>query len=143
MTEVLGQIYLEKGNLIIKDPEVLPQAGMSVHEFPVEFILTLLGAPKSKDDGLFLGHIESGGKKLEFFLPLDAPARHMIILGKTGAGKSYVSGVVVEEMIRHDIPVVAFDVLGDLIPATECKQGRNLKAAHDFRLPYSVDISGK
>ena len=43
MTEVLGHIYLEKGNLIIKDPEVLPQAGMSVYEFPVESIPTLLG----------------------------------------------------------------------------------------------------
>lgn len=111
---------------------------MSVYEFPVSAIPTLLDTPQSKDDGLFLGYIESGGKKLEFFLPLDAPARHMIILGKTGVGKSYASGVFVEEMIRHNIPVVAFDVLGDLIPATEYKKGKNLKAAHDFRLPYSV-----
>jgi uncharacterized protein len=138
MTEVLGQIYLEKGNLVIKDPEVLPQTGMSVYEFPVESIPTLLDAPKSKEDGLFLGHIESNGKKLEFFLPLDAPARHMVILGKTGVGKSYASGVFVEEMIRHGVPVIAFDVLGDLIPATDHKKGRNLKASDDFRLPYSV-----
>ncbi|MGA1133301.1 MAG: ATP-binding protein [Prochlorotrichaceae cyanobacterium] len=138
MTEILGQIYLEKGNLVIKDPEVLPQTGMSVYEFPVESIPTLLDAPKSKENGLFLGHIESGGKKLEFFLPLDAPARHLIILGKTGTGKSYATGVFVEEMIRHDVPVVAFDVLGDLIPATDHKKGRNLKASDDFRLPYSV-----
>jgi putative lipase involved disintegration of autophagic bodies len=37
-------------------------------------------------------------------------------------GKSYATGVFVEEMIRHDVPVVAFDVLGDLIPAQIIKK---------------------
>jgi DNA helicase HerA-like ATPase len=136
--ELLGQLYLEKGNLVIKEPEVLPQTGMSVYEFPVKSIPVLLDAPQPPDDGLFLGKIESGGKEVKLLLPFEALARHLLILGKTGVGKSYATGVFVEEMVRHGIPVVAFDVLGDLIPATEQLDGVNLKAAADFRLPYSV-----
>ncbi len=138
MTEILGQIYLEDGKLIVKEPEVLPQTGMSVYEFPVNSIPLLLDAPQSPDDGLYLGKIESGGKKISLLLPLEALARHMVILGKTGVGKSYANGVIVEELVRHDIPVIAFDVLGDLVPATEQLEGANLKAAEDFRIPYSV-----
>jgi DNA helicase HerA-like ATPase len=138
MAEILGQIYLENKILVVKEPQVLPQTGMSVYEFPVDSISLLLETPKQKENGIFLGRIESGEKETEVLLPLEALARHIVILGKTGVGKSYASGVLVEEIIRHEIPVVAFDVLGDLIPATEELEGVNLKAAEDFRIPYSV-----
>lgn len=136
--EILGQLRLVGGNLEICEPEVLPQTGMSVYELPAESIPDILNTPKSNEDGLFLGYVESGEQRSEFLLPLSALPRHLAVLGKTGVGKSYFSGVMIEEIARHGIPGIAIDILGDLIQATNHLGGANLKAGENFRIPYSI-----
>jgi len=69
---------------------------------------------------------------------MEAIARHLAVVGKTGVGKSYATGVLIEELVRHGIPVIAFDVLGDAINTAEDLGGRNFRAGVNFRVPYSV-----
>lgn len=137
--EMLGEIHLqENGNLEIKDPALLPQTGKEVYEISANKIPELLNIPDHEDKGFHIGEIESGNNKVDFILPMEAIARHIAVVGKTGVGKSYAMGVLVEELVRQGIPVIAFDVLGDLINATNDLKGVNFKAGDNFRVPYSV-----
>ncbi|MBD2019290.1 ATP-binding protein [Leptolyngbya sp. FACHB-36] len=140
--EILGQLRLkddQKDDQVdIRDPEVLPQTGMAVYELPTSALPDILKTPKPNEDGLSIGHIETGGHKLQFCLPMDVLPRHMAVLGKTGVGKSHFCGVMVEEITRYRIPIIAIDILGDLVPATESLKGANLRAGQDFKVPYSI-----
>jgi hypothetical protein len=137
--EVLGEIHLsECQDLLIKDPSLLAQTGKGVYEIAVDKIPELLNFPDSRDDGFYIGHIESGNHTIEFIMPMEAIARHIAVVGKTGVGKSYAMGVIIEELVRQGIPVISFDVLGDLINAAEDLGGKNFRAGENFRVPYSV-----
>ena len=137
--EILGEIHLRNGSLEIVEPRSLPHTGQDVYEIPVSRIPELLNIPTDKKDGLFLGHIESGGEKVEFLLPNTAIARHMAVLGKTGVGKSYAAGVFMEELHHKNIPILSFDVLGDTEQTTKDLKGKHIVAGtRDFKIPYSI-----
>ena len=137
--EVLGEIYLsDGGNKTVKEPNQLPQTGKGVYELPADLIPWLQNIPDSPDKGFHIGQIESGNRSVDFVLPMEAIARHLAVVGKTGVGKSYAVGVLIEELVRHGIPIIAFDVLGDVVNAAEDLGGRNFRAGEDFRVPYSV-----
>jgi DNA helicase HerA-like ATPase len=40
---------------------------------------------------------------------------HIAIFGQTGSGKSYASGVLIEEIVERGVPVVVFDHMGEYI----------------------------
>lgn len=137
--EVLGEILLDDNDkLAIREPNLLAQTGKYVYELPAEQIPKLLNTPDSEDNGFRIGLIESGNHSVDFVLPMEAIARHLAVVGKTGVGKSYATGVLIEELVRHNIPVIAFDVLGDIICATEDLEGQNFRAGEDFKVPFSV-----
>lgn len=137
--EVLGELFTDDGQTIkIKDPGLLAQTGKGVYLLPVERIPWLFNIPESKDEGLNIGEIESGEKAVDFNLPLQAVARHLVIVGKSGVGKSYAVGVGIEELVKKDIPIIAFDVLGDTFNVTEDLHGLNYYAGRDYRVPYSI-----
>jgi hypothetical protein len=54
---------------------------------------------------LFLGHHGTS----EFRLPLDAVTQTFAALAKKGAGKTYLAGVMEEELAKHRIPFVVID----------------------------------
>jgi hypothetical protein len=65
-----------------------------------------------KDDGLYIGILEG------YDIAVNLPPRHLItkhvaILAKSGAGKSYAAGVLLEELAEKNIPVVVIDPHGE------------------------------
>lgn len=137
--EILGELHVNGSGLEIIEPRSLPHTGQDVYEIPAGRIPELLNMPTDKQKGLFLGHIESGGEKVDFLLPNIAVARHMAILGKTGVGKSYAAGVFMEELHKKKIPILSFDVLGDTEQATKELNGNHVVAgSNHFKIPYSI-----
>lgn len=137
--EVLGELHLDNNDEVnIKEPGLLPQTGKAVHEMSPDLIPWLLNTPESPKDGLHIGSVESGDNEVPFIMPMEAIARHIAIAGKTGVGKSYSVGVILEELHRHGIPVILFDVLGDTLKATEDLGGQTLHAGRDYQIPYSI-----
>jgi hypothetical protein len=65
-----------------------------------------------REPALRLGTQRDDGAPL--LLPVRALLRHVIALGSSGSGKTVFCKVVVEEAIRHGIPVIAIDPQGDL-----------------------------
>lgn len=137
--EVLGELQYDGQRLEIIEPRSLPQTGQDVHELPVSVIPDLLNIPKSQEDGLNLGTVESGGKSVPFLLPTTAIARHIAILGKTGVGKSYAAGILMEELHTKQIPILSFDVLGDMETTANELHGQHIIAGSpDFKIPFSI-----
>lgn len=137
--EILGEIQVTQDKFEVIEPRSLPHTGQGVYEIPASKIPEILNIPTALDKGLFLGYIESGGNKVEFLLPNTAVARHMAILGKTGVGKSYAAGVLMEELYRQKIPILSFDVLGDMETTAKELGGEHLEAGKkDFKIPYSI-----
>jgi DNA helicase HerA-like ATPase len=135
--ELLGEIYVKDDNsLEIAEPTQLPHTGQPVYELPATIIPKLLNIPEKDDNandkptstsGLYLGKIESGGHSVPFFLPNTAIARHIAVLGKTGVGKSYAVGVLMEELYEKRIPILSFDVLGDTEQTAKELKGTHIK----------------
>ena len=136
--EVLGEIRLEDDSPTIKEPALLAQTGKGVYELPASLIPWLLNIPDDPDKGLHIGTVQSGKDAVEIILPFETIPRQTLVCGKTGTGKSYFAGVLVEEVVRQGIPAVSFDVLGDLTRATEDLGGRNFRAGMNFRVPYAT-----
>jgi hypothetical protein len=60
----------------------------------------------------FLGKKE--GTKTPVELPVDALHRHLMAIGASGSGKTVLCKCMMEEAVRHNIPVVIVDPQGDI-----------------------------
>ncbi|MFW6046417.1 MAG: ATP-binding protein [Candidatus Woesearchaeota archaeon] len=64
------------------------------------------------DNGAYIGKLD--GKDIKIHLDLeDMLTKHVSILAKTGAGKSYTVGVLLEEIAEKKVPVIILDPHGE------------------------------
>ena len=103
--------YRDKANRLrgLKSPL---EPGIDVLYAEDKFVKKILGLEKSKNSA-FIGTLE-GRDKLQVFLDLNKLlTKHVSILAKTGSGKSYVAGVLLEELLESKIPIVVIDPHGE------------------------------
>ncbi|MBS3107781.1 ATP-binding protein [Candidatus Woesearchaeota archaeon] len=75
------------------------------------FLQDVLGI--TKDSGAFIGKLD-GRDNISIYLDFNKMlTKHVAVLAKTGAGKSYVSGVLVEEILNKNIPILIIDPHGE------------------------------
>ena len=87
--------------------------GLEVNSADDEFIKEILGLEKN-NNGVYLGRIEN--RSLNVFLDINRLlTKHISVLAKSGSGKSYTVGVILEEIIDKKIPVVIIDPHGEYI----------------------------
>jgi len=68
-----------------------------------------------KATGLYIGLLD-GSEGLKIYLdPKQLMTKHMAILAKSGFGKSYLAGVILEEFIEKEIPAVVIDPHGEYL----------------------------
>ena len=106
---ILG--YRDKAGRLrgLKNP---PEPGTEVLYADDKFVKKTLGLEKSRN-AAFIGTLE-GRDKLSVFLDLNKLlTRHVSVLAKTGAGKSYVVGVLLEELLENKVPIVVIDPHGE------------------------------
>ncbi len=75
-----------------------------------ELIKSTLGLQQK---GLYLGYLEGQDNIKAFIDPKKIITKHLAVLAKSGAGKSYAIGVLLEELINYGIPVVVIDPHGE------------------------------
>ncbi|MCB9647625.1 MAG: DUF853 family protein [Deltaproteobacteria bacterium] len=63
-------------------------------------------------DGLYLGKDPQGGQTVA--IPPDRLRTHGVVVGMTGSGKTGLCLVMLEELVRAGVPVIAIDPKGDL-----------------------------
>ncbi len=81
-----------------------------------------------------------------FGFPLDIAYEKLFIGGKTGSGKSYTAGTMMEEMSRHGIQFVCFDALDahsglKNLPNVECIEPRQDETVNLVKLVYNLKHS--
>ena len=88
------------------------EAGSRIISAEEDFIRHVLGLHADKESGAYVGLLK--GHNLPVYLNIDSLVqKHICILAKTGGGKSYVCGVLVEELLKKKIPMVIIDTHGE------------------------------
>jgi hypothetical protein len=107
--DVIG--YRDKKGLL-QSPRTPFSAGTAIMVANEDLIRHVLGLSASKENGAYIGLLK--GHNLKVFLNIDALVqKHICILAKTGGGKSYACGVLIEELLKHKIPMVIIDTHGE------------------------------
>jgi len=84
---------------------------MLAHE---DLIRHVLGLHADKENGAYIGLLK--GHDLPVYLNIDSLVqKHICILAKTGGGKSYACGVLIEELLKKKIPLVIIDTHGEYV----------------------------
>ncbi len=85
------------------------QIGSEILEAEDEFIKEII---KLDSDSAYIGKLE--GKDLKVHIDLQKLlTRHVAVLAKSGAGKSYAVGVLLEEIIEQGVPLLIIDPHGE------------------------------
>lgn len=94
---------------VLRPPRSPLSPGNKVYPADTELVEDVLGLT---DGSLYIGKLEH----LDVPVKLDANElvkKHCSILARTGSGKSYAAGVLMEELMEHDVPLLIIDPHGE------------------------------
>lgn len=139
--DVIG--YRDKDG-ILQSPRTPFSSGAGVMHANEDLIRNVLGLSASKENGAYIGLLK--GHHLKVYLNIDSLVqKHICILAKTGGGKSYACGVLVEELLKHDVPLVIIDTHGEYHSLTESNRSRkdqkNMERFNIKKMDYKHQIN--
>ncbi len=106
---ILG--YRDERNLL-QVPRSPFKAGGMVYHAKDELIKEVIGLRENTPTGAYLGKLFGYDIKVE--VDINAMVqKHVSILAKTGGGKSFLCGDLVEELMKHDVTVLILDPHGE------------------------------
>ena len=119
------------------------EAGAQITIAHEDLIRHVLGLQAEKQNGAYLGLLK--GHDLPVYLNIDSLVqKHICILAKTGGGKSYACGVLIEELLKKKIPLVVIDTHGEYIslakPNKDKKDQKNMEKFGVKANDYSSQI---
>jgi DNA helicase HerA-like ATPase len=119
------------------------EAGAQITLAHEDLIRHVLGLQAEKQNGAYLGLLK--GHDLPVYLNIDSLVqKHICILAKTGGGKSYACGVLIEELLKKKIPLVIIDTHGEYIslgkPNKDKKDQKNMEKFGVKANDYSSQI---
>ncbi|MBN1275682.1 ATP-binding protein [Candidatus Woesearchaeota archaeon] len=99
----------------VKRPRIPFEPGSEVFRAEDDFVARVIALPSASDGRsphAVLGHLD--GRTLPVALDLNAMmTKHVAVLAKSGAGKSYTVGVLLEEIAERGVPLVIVDPHGE------------------------------
>ncbi|MBN2603090.1 MAG: DUF87 domain-containing protein [Candidatus Thermoplasmatota archaeon] len=97
---------------VLQSPRTPFNSGSGIWRANDDLIRQVLGLNADKENGAYIGLLK--GHNLKVFLNIDTLVqKHICVLAKTGGGKSYACGVLVEELLKKKIPMVIIDTHGE------------------------------
>jgi len=110
----------------LREPQTIVPAGSRVFRATEEIAASVVGFRSSGDGGIDIGTVV-GSQNLRVVLDANKVLpRHTLIVGTTGTGKSWLRGVLAEEINTLGIPQVNIDLHGEATEATKELGGQNL-----------------
>ncbi len=127
------------GIACINEVSTLPRAGSPVFSADQHVVSDALGLETDAELGFEIGRLrDSADTTIAAILKRDTVQRHMLICGGIGSGKSYLRGVLAEELHMQGVPQINIDPNGEMVEATEQLGGVNLvPGKKGFTLPLS------
>jgi DNA helicase HerA-like ATPase len=131
----------KQGTLLV--PRTPFEAGSKIIRADEGLVRHILGLNAGKESGAYIGLLK--GHDLPVYLNIDSLVqKHICVLAKTGGGKSYACGVLVEELLKKKIPMVIIDTHGEYTslttPNKEKKDLKNMEKFHVQPHEYSSQI---
>ncbi len=99
--------YRDKG--LTRAPRHVIDPDSIIYKADQELISDTLGL---NEKGLRVGNLETN-EDIDIMVDPDDFYKHFAVLAQTGAGKSYTVGVLIEEILEHDFPVLVLDPHGE------------------------------
>ncbi len=101
----------EKG--LLQYPRIPFNVGTAVYFATDEFIKKVIGIEEIEATGAYIGRLFKH-KNIKIYLDINNMVqKHVSVLAKTGAGKSYLTGVLLEEFLKKDVTAVVIDPHGE------------------------------
>ena len=100
------------GQGLVKIPSVPFRPGAHVFRAEEPLIAEVLGLKHHNNSGAYVGLLRNHSLKVELDIN-QLVQRHVSVLAKTGGGKSYLLGVLIEELLRHKVTCVIIDPHGE------------------------------
>ncbi len=97
---------------VVKCPTIPFRSGAHVFLAEEELIAEVLGLKHHSATGAYVGLLRNHSLKVELDIN-QLVQRHVSVLAKTGGGKSYLLGVLIEELLRHKVTCVIIDPHGE------------------------------
>ncbi|MCK4267164.1 MAG: ATP-binding protein, partial [Thermoplasmata archaeon] len=109
MINVIG--YRDERGLL-QTPKVPFKAGSPVQRAEDSLIQKVIGIEANEKTSAYIGLLN--GHDIPIQLDINEMVqKHVSILAKTGGGKSYMTGVLVEELLKHEVTVLVVDPHGE------------------------------
>jgi uncharacterized protein len=130
-----------KGQL--QSPRTPFDSGTELFKADDELIRSVLGLTAAKENGAYIGLLK--GHDLPVYLNIDILVqKHICVLAKTGGGKSYACGVLVEELLKKKVPMVVIDTHGEYRslgePNSSKKEQKNMERYNIKQQSYSNQL---
>ena len=100
------------GQGLVKLPTIPFRPGAHVYRAEEPLIASVLGLKHHPNSGAYVGLLRNHALRVELDIN-QLVQRHVSVLAKTGGGKSYLLGVLVEELLRHHVTCVIIDPHGE------------------------------
>jgi uncharacterized protein len=97
---------------IVKLPTIPFRPGAHVFRAEEPLIAEVLGLKHRPNSGAYVGLLRNHALRVELDIN-QLVQRHVSVLAKTGGGKSYLLGVLIEELLRHKVTCVIVDPHGE------------------------------
>jgi DNA helicase HerA-like ATPase len=120
----------------MQTPQTLPQSGADVFIADNDEIVKTLGLVDDEEDGLKIGETVAG-TTTKIILKREAIQRHLFLCGTTGSGKSYAMGVIAEELVRHNLPIIFIDTQDEYSVLVGKLGGMVVEPGEDFTIRIS------
>ncbi|MGC8564805.1 MAG: ATP-binding protein [Thermoplasmata archaeon] len=97
---------------VLQVPKTPFKAGEPVYKAKDSLIRDTIGLESIEGKGAYIGLLYN--HTIPIYLDINALVqKHISILAKTGGGKSYLTGVIIEELIKHNVTTVVIDPHGE------------------------------
>jgi uncharacterized protein len=97
---------------VVKLPTMPFRPGAHVFRAEEPLIAEVLGLKHRPNTGAYVGLLRNHQLRVELDIN-QLVQRHVSVLAKTGGGKSYLLGVLIEELLRHKVTCVIIDPHGE------------------------------
>jgi len=97
---------------ILQVPRTPFRAGEQVFKADDRLIKEVIGLKDYTETGAYIGLLKGHDIRVEIDIN-SMVQKHLSVLAKTGAGKSYITGVIIEELMKHHATVVIIDPHGE------------------------------
>src|SRR2546422_328362 len=103
---------------LLQVPRTPFRAGAEVQHADEALIKQVLGLRDDRHHGAYVGLLAGHGIKV--YLDINAMVqKHVSVLAKTGGGKAYITGVMIEELMKHHVTCVILDPHGEYASLAE------------------------